>query len=168
MQKKFIQKHHLNDHLATHLDQFPHQCLKCRREFAKEAEIISHKGTCRRRQYQCYLCKDFYCAISHFLSHMRVQHTGEKPFACSYCGGHYFAMQSTKKHMKNVHASNYWKWYRQLCRFLIRKKIFSNNLFIFSLFQSIHFSLIWIIKNSKKKAKRKYFALKLHIYICNT
>ncbi|XP_055306909.1 zinc finger protein 184-like [Sitodiplosis mosellana] len=78
--KKFIHKGHLNQHLATHRDQYPFKCSKCRRGFTMEEDKTAHEKICGHRQYQCYICKDFKIQRTNLRNHMRVHHTGEKPF----------------------------------------------------------------------------------------
>lgn len=56
--KRSIRKEHLHQHSAIHRDQFLFRCIKCRRAFSSEDEKIGHETICRRRQYQCYFCKE--------------------------------------------------------------------------------------------------------------
>lgn len=78
-EKKFIQKSNLNQHFTTHAKQRPFRCDKCRREFSKEGDKKAHEKLCKRRQYQCYLCKDVMHNSMQWNVHNRNHQTREKP-----------------------------------------------------------------------------------------
>ncbi|XP_055312475.1 zinc finger protein OZF-like [Sitodiplosis mosellana] len=103
--KKIIHKGHLNQHLATHCDQFPFRCIKCRRGFAMEEDKTAHEKICGRRQYQCHICNVFKSKITNLRYHMRVNHTGEKPFQCKWCKACFSHKGNANDHMKRRHLS---------------------------------------------------------------
>ncbi|XP_055326053.1 zinc finger protein 239-like, partial [Sitodiplosis mosellana] len=101
----FIHKGHLNKHLATHSDQFPFGCTKCRRGFTQAENKTTHETICDRRQYQCYMCEYITLYQTNQRSHMRVHHTGEKPFQCKWCEARFSQKFSANDHMEKHHIS---------------------------------------------------------------
>ncbi|XP_055309908.1 zinc finger protein 660-like [Sitodiplosis mosellana] len=101
--KKCIYKGDLNRHLAIHRNQFPFGCTKCRRGFVEEEDKTAHETICSRRQYQCYICEYSTLYMTNLRIHIRVHHTGEKPFECKWCDMRFGHKQNSKFHMKRIH-----------------------------------------------------------------
>ncbi|XP_031639062.1 zinc finger protein OZF-like [Contarinia nasturtii] len=102
--KKFLHKGNLKQHLAIHFKQKPVHCSKCLMPFANEDDKNAHEGCCKRRLYQCYVCKVLKHQSSQLKGHIRNHHTGEKPFPCKLCGGRFSLLCLANRHMKNVHG----------------------------------------------------------------
>ncbi|XP_031635422.1 zinc finger protein 37-like [Contarinia nasturtii] len=103
--KKCLHKGHLKQHLATHSKRKPVHCSKCLMPFANVDDMIAHKDRCKRRLYQCYLCKVLKNQSTQLQGHMRNYHTGEKPFPCKLCDGRFSLLGQANLHMKKVHGS---------------------------------------------------------------
>ncbi|XP_031633937.1 zinc finger protein 287-like [Contarinia nasturtii] len=99
--KKFIHKGNLNRHKCKPR---PYRCTKCHRPFAIEDDKDQHQVQCKRRCYQCYLCKNIMQYTTHLTLHMRNHHTGEKPFPCKLCNARFPLLGDANKHMKNIHG----------------------------------------------------------------
>ncbi|XP_031635421.1 zinc finger protein OZF-like [Contarinia nasturtii] len=102
--KKWLHKGNLKQHLATHSKQKPVHCSKCLMPFAREEDMIAHKDRCKRRLFQCYLCKVLKHELTQLQRHMRNYHTGENPFPCKLCDGRFSLLGQANLHMKKVHG----------------------------------------------------------------
>ncbi|XP_031618223.1 zinc finger protein 84-like [Contarinia nasturtii] len=102
--KKFVENAKLKRHFATHSKQKPVHCPKCLMPFAKENDKNAHEKGCKRRVYQCYLCKVLKHQSSDLKRHMRNYHTGEKPFPCKLCGSRFSLLGHANCHMEKVHG----------------------------------------------------------------
>ncbi|XP_031635431.1 zinc finger protein 544-like [Contarinia nasturtii] len=102
--KKCLQKGHLKQHLATHSKQKPVHCSKFHKSFAKEDDMVAHEARCKRRLFQCYLCKVLKHKSQQVQGHMRNYHTGERPFPCKLCDGRFSLFGLVNQHLKKEHG----------------------------------------------------------------
>lgn len=95
----------LTNHMKKHGELFAFQCLKCRRGFEHENIWKLHESCCKSKQYECYLCnRKFYQRKSDVFRHMRIWHTGEKPFGCCECSKQFNVKSALKFHMNHHHG----------------------------------------------------------------
>lgn len=73
-------------HLQRHRDLFNFKCARCHRRFATDTELKEHEKKCRKRRYECYICRftEFGMSFSKFRRHMAA-HTGDKWIRCHGC-----------------------------------------------------------------------------------
>ncbi|XP_055306136.1 zinc finger protein 888-like [Sitodiplosis mosellana] len=104
--KKFTRNTGLKNHSKVHTNPRPvkFQCLVCARYFSQEVEKQQHELNCQSRRYDCYLCKSYVTFQKQsMMFHMRVHHTGVKPFRCVLCKREFFGSSKLKRHMNRIH-----------------------------------------------------------------
>lgn len=70
--ESFIRKEALIVRLRFHVNELPFRCLKCGRRFAEEKAKESHEKRCKRRSFECYLCRYKCFNNSDVLRHMQA------------------------------------------------------------------------------------------------
>ncbi|XP_031620460.1 zinc finger protein 717-like [Contarinia nasturtii] len=94
----------LQKHKVTHIEQIPFHCRGCFRGFSQETERDGHEKLCKRRRYECHICKKFVIAgITLLKRHMR-KHNGEKPFRCEICMMRFTQKGNLKSHLETIHT----------------------------------------------------------------
>ncbi|XP_031633805.1 zinc finger protein 333-like [Contarinia nasturtii] len=101
--KAYRDKSNLKRHLKTHNRKQPIRCSKCWKKFAEDGNKDPHEKLCKRRTYQCYLCKIVKQGSQQLKGHMRTHHTGARPFSCKLCGIRFAWRSAATRHMKIFH-----------------------------------------------------------------
>ncbi|XP_031637042.1 zinc finger protein 235-like [Contarinia nasturtii] len=98
--RRFTQPSNLKRHMRIHANQFPFHCSICRQGFAVKWAKDIHEKNCNQRRFECYLCKYATLIKSHLVAHMRLHHTGDKPFRCSHCSERFSRKSNLNRHQK--------------------------------------------------------------------
>lgn len=102
---RFTARGNLNAHMKKHSDVFKYQCSNCRLGFMLKKPWKLHESCCTARNYVCYLCdKKFYQRKSDLSRHLRIWHTGVKPFGCSECPQKYTLKHELQRHERYHHG----------------------------------------------------------------
>lgn len=71
--KRFRLSGNLYSHMKFQCNDISHQCLRCLRGFADKIQLEVHEKECKKRIYQCFICKDFNDAYKrNLIRHMRI------------------------------------------------------------------------------------------------
>lgn len=103
--RRFIDMGHLSTHMneAHKNGQYLYHCTRCMRQFVQKEDKDRHESRCKRRYFECHLCKVF---VSHFKQklkrHMRT-HAGSNPFLCMVCNKPFKVKYSLKRHLNTIH-----------------------------------------------------------------
>lgn len=98
---QFTQQGNLNAHMKKHGDMFAYQCSVCRMGFNQKKQWQLHESSCTAKQYECHLCdKKFHQRKSDLVRHIRIWHTGERPFICTECPQKYHLKNDLVRHMQ--------------------------------------------------------------------
>lgn len=81
------------------------KCLECSQVFCHKRYLAKHQRTVHNPNRVCPYCGQQFTKKVKFESHVR-KHTGERPFACSYCGVTFRESWHLKEHVKLVHESD--------------------------------------------------------------
>ena len=85
-----------DDHMSKHMDQRPHQCLKCNKSFKLERHLKDHlvRFHGKQRHYEndplidkfpCQHCDKIFKVKTSLVNHVKIVHEGLKPFTCHFC-----------------------------------------------------------------------------------
>ncbi|XP_056416986.1 oocyte zinc finger protein XlCOF7.1-like [Hyla sarda] len=77
-------------------------CGECKKEFAKNSDLVTHRKSHTEEKYSCSLCGKCFTDTSELLSHERM-HVGENPYSCSKCGVRFAKKADLVKH-KETHV----------------------------------------------------------------
>lgn len=99
--RSFTKKYHVKRHKVSHI---PYHCRGCLIGFTQKIEKDAHEKVCKKRRYECHICKKFVTLYKYNLTiHMR-RHSGVKPFRCEICMQRFTKKENLKKHLQNIHT----------------------------------------------------------------
>ncbi|GBP33033.1 Zinc finger protein 41 [Eumeta japonica] len=99
-------KGHLSEHMRTHENSKPHECLECGQRFTQSTQLNVHRRShTGARPYPCRICKKPFSHSNALMLHIR-RHTGEKPFLCAMCPMSFSQLPHMKAHMSKIHGKN--------------------------------------------------------------
>lgn len=101
--RNFKRKYHLDTHINIHTEEMQFNCSICLQKFEHENEATSHEKQCKRRRFECYICKYTKPRFGHssaLAQHMRT-HTGQKSYRCTECLKEFALKRSFDLHMAN-------------------------------------------------------------------
>lgn len=108
-QCQFCQKYYprpeaLAQHIQRHRDLFKFKCAQCHRRFWNDVLRKQHEQKCRKRRYECYLCRftRFGLSYSKFRRHM-LTHIGEKYNKCKGCSDTFSTPDLLARHISDQH-----------------------------------------------------------------
>lgn len=101
--KRFSGHSNYKRHMKVHANDFPFHCLICFRGFLVNDDKNSHEMVCKKRRYECYICRKYMYGKIVLEQHMRT-HTGTKPFRCVVCLNRFRHKNSLTRHLNCVHA----------------------------------------------------------------
>lgn len=78
-------------------------CIACLLKFLKKRQQRDHAKECRRRQYECYICKTFATTSKTDLKQHMRRHTEKKPFRCEICMQRFTRKFSLRTHLNMIH-----------------------------------------------------------------
>ncbi|XP_053623299.1 zinc finger protein OZF-like isoform X2 [Plodia interpunctella] len=86
--------------IRTHPGEKPYQCEVCQHKFVQKHHLLNHLRThTGEKPFQCMVC-DYRCKQkSYLVTHIRT-HTGEKPFECDVCQHRFVRKYQLQLHMK--------------------------------------------------------------------
>lgn len=97
--KTFARKPQLSNHSRSHIQQLPFVCSKCDQRFEDENEKMVHEQCCKRRHYECFICR-YKCPEKIQLKiHIICKHTGEKSFQCAICEKKLVTKSNLNRHL---------------------------------------------------------------------
>lgn len=101
----------LKDHMKLHM-QSPKDCDKCDESFASKLQLNQHTqkkhphvSLKSQKVYPCKFCDKVFKHFTDHEIHLR-QHTGERPYKCSYCVGRTFVQRPHLLYHHKLHHSN--------------------------------------------------------------
>lgn len=105
--KKFTQSSNLKKHQFVHVKGYKFRCVGCFRGFTDEMKKIAHDRECKKRRYECHLCKKYANMEKiQLMRHMR-KHSGVKPCQCLICMKWFQQKNSLKKHLDTIHGTKH-------------------------------------------------------------
>ncbi|KAJ1356272.1 hypothetical protein KIN20_013952 [Parelaphostrongylus tenuis] len=82
----------------------PHRCTVCTKSFRRSASLALHmKMHITGHRHFCQICGRWFKSLSSLTDHENIHervHTGEKPYACGYCGRGFTQSQTLTIHIR--------------------------------------------------------------------
>lgn len=115
--KTFSEKGYMKLHMRIHTGERSYSCSYCEAAFTQPGtrnrhERIQHLKT--SDEFKCDICTTTFSLKGNLKKHM-VIHTGEWPFACSYCGAKFTQLGTKNKHERIQHMKTSDEFKCKLC-----------------------------------------------------
>lgn len=100
VERKFLGKRSLEEHMNFHLNIRPYQCEveTCKKSFIYEQSYKNHKKLHLGKDFECNLCSKQFISSTNLKYHLTRAHQGVKKYACNQCDKSYFTLQHLKVH----------------------------------------------------------------------
>ncbi|KAK3096091.1 hypothetical protein FSP39_023082, partial [Pinctada imbricata] len=98
-------KHHMRLHLPN--DKKPYQCSICGKGYPTAKSLGVHETTHSDKLHAfCEYCGKGFKEKRFLATHIRIAHTGEKPYVCQICGKTFFTTGGRREHILAMHNTS--------------------------------------------------------------
>uniref|UniRef100_A0A182JFW9 C2H2-type domain-containing protein n=1 Tax=Anopheles atroparvus TaxID=41427 RepID=A0A182JFW9_ANOAO len=147
--KQFSSKSNLNYHMTTHEPNLhQEQCEHCGKWLKNKICLRKHMQQHSDLRYQCSCCDYSTTNGQSMQSHLRVQHSDEKPHVCPECGKAFKLRCNLRSHMPQHTGERNFK-----CEFCSRQFVSNSN--YYSHRKRIHFEEMELKKRQKELKERE-------------
>ena len=103
----FDQKVALGLHMTAHTNNSIINCETCGKQFPTIGQFRRHNviHDPNRKKYECKICEKTFTLPGNLKIHTRI-HTGEKPYACTFCDRRFVQQQDWNAHIRRAHTGD--------------------------------------------------------------
>ncbi|XP_048003055.1 zinc finger protein 33A-like [Leguminivora glycinivorella] len=107
----YSRRTYMNNHYRhVHAKQSRYHCADCDRHFLNRTRYLDHRrfqheGLKRDKDKLCNICGRGFAANRTLVNHIRT-HSGERPFACEFCGAKFTQKHAMLSHVKYIHLKS--------------------------------------------------------------